>query len=185
MSMSDDDRDIDIESDDDGDSDNGLGSSRHTSTANFTQAEKRAHHNALERRRRDHIKESFTNLREAVPTLKGEKASRAQILKKTTECIQTMRRKISENQKDIEEIRKQNSILDQQSKLDNIFHSKKIFLIRLLFQSPVRALESPNAGDHFAEFLSEDEVGSEDIEDDDLDQPDFSRRNKKMKTFHA
>jgi len=44
--------------------------------ANFNvcfKAEKRAHHNALERRRRDHIKESFTNLREAVPTLKGEK----------------------------------------------------------------------------------------------------------------
>jgi len=38
-------------------------------------AEKRAHHNALERRRRDHIKESFTNLREAVPTLKGEKVT--------------------------------------------------------------------------------------------------------------
>lgn len=38
-------------------------------------AEKRAHHNALERRRRDHIKESFSNLREAVPTLKGEKVS--------------------------------------------------------------------------------------------------------------
>ncbi|KAH8332181.1 hypothetical protein KR074_004668 [Drosophila pseudoananassae] len=183
MSMSDDDRDIDIESDDDGDSDNGLGSSRHTSTANFTQAEKRAHHNALERRRRDHIKESFTNLREAVPTLKGEKvkatysiennmiltnndfviqASRAQILKKTTECIQTMRRKISENQKDIEEIKKQNIILDQQ----------------------IRALECSNGDDPYAEFLSEDEVGSED-DDDDLDQPDFSRRNKKMKTFHA
>lgn len=44
-------------------------------------------------------------------------ASRAQILKKTTECIQTLRRKISENQKDIEEIKKQNSILDEQSKL--------------------------------------------------------------------
>ncbi|KAH8355750.1 hypothetical protein KR084_013000 [Drosophila pseudotakahashii] len=162
MSMSDDDRDIDIESDDDADSDNGLGSSRHTSTANFTQAEKRAHHNALERRRRDHIKESFTNLREAVPTLKGEKASRAQILKKTTECIQTMRRKISDNQKDIEEIRKQNIILDQQ----------------------IRALESPN-GEPYAEFLSDDELGSEEADDDDLDQPDFSRRNKKMKTFHA
>ncbi|XP_017041517.1 protein max [Drosophila ficusphila] len=162
MSMSDDDRDIDIESDDDGDSDNGLGSSRHTSTANFTQAEKRAHHNALERRRRDHIKESFTNLREAVPTLKGEKASRAQILKKTTECIQTMRRKISENQKDIEEIKKQNSLLDQQ----------------------IRALEGPN-DDHFSEFLSDDELGSEEADDDEIDQPDFSRRNKKMKTFHA
>lgn len=44
-------------------------------------------------------------------------ASRAQILKKTTECIQTLRRKINENQKDIEEIKKQNSILDEESKL--------------------------------------------------------------------
>nr|AAL90428.1 RH66269p [Drosophila melanogaster] len=161
MSMSDDDRDIDIESDEDGDSDTGLGSSRHTNTANFTQAEKRAHHNALERRRRDHIKESFTNLREAVPTLKGEKASRAQILKKTTECIQTMGRKISENQKDIEEIKRQNNIIAKQ----------------------IQALESSN-GDQFSEFLSDEEVGSEEADDEDLDQ-DFSRRNKKMKTFHA
>ncbi|XP_064545970.1 protein max [Drosophila montana] len=159
MSMSDDDRDIDIESDDDGDSDNGLGSSRHTSTANFTQAEKRAHHNALERRRRDHIKESFTNLREAVPTLKGEKASRAQILKKTTECIQTLRRKISENQKDIEEIKKQNSILDEQ----------------------IRRLEGSTSNG--TDFLSGDDLSS-DVEDA-LEQADFSRRSKKMKTFHA
>ncbi|CAF4556481.1 unnamed protein product, partial [Didymodactylos carnosus] len=40
-------------------------------------AEKRAHHNALERKRRDHIKGSFSDLRDAVPSLKGEKASRA------------------------------------------------------------------------------------------------------------
>ena len=39
------------------------------------QAEKRAHHNALERKRRDHIKDSFSNLRESVPTLNGEKVS--------------------------------------------------------------------------------------------------------------
>lgn len=37
------------------------------------QAEKRAHHNALERKRRDHIKDSFTSLREAVPALQNEK----------------------------------------------------------------------------------------------------------------
>ncbi|XP_030370414.1 protein max [Scaptodrosophila lebanonensis] len=161
MSMSDDDRDIDIESDDDNDSENGLGSSRHTSTANFTQAEKRAHHNALERRRRDHIKESFTNLREAVPTLKGEKASRAQILKKTTECIQTMRRKIAESQKDIEEIKKQNSILDEQ----------------------IRRLESPNSNG-YSDLVVEGEEADSDA-DVDPEQPDFNRRNKKMKTFHA
>ena len=37
------------------------------------QAEKRAHHNALERKRRDHIKDSFTSLRESVPALQNEK----------------------------------------------------------------------------------------------------------------
>ena len=37
------------------------------------QAEKRAHHNALERKRRDHIKGSFKDLRDAIPLLKGEK----------------------------------------------------------------------------------------------------------------
>lgn len=37
------------------------------------QAEKRAHHNALERKRRDHIKESFHSLRDSVPSLLGEK----------------------------------------------------------------------------------------------------------------
>lgn len=37
------------------------------------QAEKRAHHNALERKRRDHIKDSFSSLRESVPALQGEK----------------------------------------------------------------------------------------------------------------
>jgi len=31
--------------------------------------EKRAHHNALERKRRDHIKDSFTGLKDAIPAL--------------------------------------------------------------------------------------------------------------------
>lgn len=39
-------------------------------------ADKRAHHNALERKRRDHIKDSFANLKNAVPTFSGEKVSR-------------------------------------------------------------------------------------------------------------
>lgn len=37
-------------------------------------ADKRAHHNALERKRRDHIKDSFSSLKNAVPTFNGEKA---------------------------------------------------------------------------------------------------------------
>jgi len=40
------------------------------------QAEKRAHHNALERKRRDHIKGSFNDLRDVIPLLKGEKVKR-------------------------------------------------------------------------------------------------------------
>ena len=35
--------------------------------------DKREHHNLLERRRRDHIKESFYSLRDCIPQLKGEK----------------------------------------------------------------------------------------------------------------
>lgn len=37
------------------------------------QVDKRAHHNALERKRRDHIKDSFSGLRDSVPSLQGEK----------------------------------------------------------------------------------------------------------------
>lgn len=39
------------------------------------QADKRAHHNALERKRRDHIKGSFSDLRDVIPLLKGEKVN--------------------------------------------------------------------------------------------------------------
>lgn len=35
--------------------------------------DKRAHHNALERKRRDHIKDSFSGLRDSVPSLQSEK----------------------------------------------------------------------------------------------------------------
>ena len=59
--MSDDDRDLDLDSDDEG-SGGGLSSLPHGQ-------DKRAHHNALERKRRDHIKDSFTGLKDAIPTL--------------------------------------------------------------------------------------------------------------------
>ncbi|XP_077262867.1 MYC associated factor X isoform X1 [Temnothorax americanus] len=111
--MSDDDRDIDIESDDGDDSDSRL---RHSNnTQYYSQAEKRAHHNALERKRRDHIKDSFTSLKDAVPTLQGEKvASRAQILKKAADYIVTMRRRNGSHQQDIDDLRKQNAYLENE-----------------------------------------------------------------------
>lgn len=82
-------------------------------------ADKRAHHNALERKRRDHIKDSFHSLRDSVPALQGEKqsvkqASRAQILDQATEYIQYMRRKNHTHQQDIDDLKKQNALLEQQ-----------------------------------------------------------------------
>ncbi|XP_066592810.1 protein max-like [Prorops nasuta] len=111
--MSDDDRDIDIESDEGDDSDS---RQRHSNnTQYYSQAEKRAHHNALERKRRDHIKDSFSSLRDSVPALQGEKvASRAQILKKAAEYIQFMRRKNMSHQQDIDDLKRQNSLLESQ-----------------------------------------------------------------------
>ncbi|OCT68851.1 hypothetical protein XELAEV_18040156mg [Xenopus laevis] len=98
--MSDND-DIEVESDED--------SSRFPYSA-----DKRAHHNALERKRRDHIKDSFHGLRDSVPALQGEKASRAQILDKATEYIQYMRRKNHTHQQDIDDLKRQNALLEQQ-----------------------------------------------------------------------
>ncbi|XP_029340179.1 protein max isoform X2 [Mus caroli] len=79
-------------------------------------ADKRAHHNALERKRRDHIKDSFHSLRDSVPSLQGEKASRAQILDKATEYIQYMRRKNHTHQQDIDDLKRQNALLEQQER---------------------------------------------------------------------
>lgn len=111
--MSDEDRDVDIESDEDEDGFSSMGTQ---STHFMTPAERRAHHNALERKRRDHIKESFTSLRDSVPQLQNEKVSRAQILKKAADYITYMRRKNHSHQQDIEELKRHNTVLEQQIK---------------------------------------------------------------------
>jgi len=115
--MSEDERDMDMESEDDDMEDDDMNdkSGSSASTKPMTQAEKRAHHNALERKRRDHIKDSFTSLRDSVPALHGEKqSSRAQILKKAAEYIQLMRRKNTSHQHDIEDLKRQNNMLETQ-----------------------------------------------------------------------
>lgn len=48
-----------------------------------SKADKRAHHNALERKRRDHIKDSFTVLRDSIPTIQGEKVSVCSVCRET------------------------------------------------------------------------------------------------------
>jgi len=112
--MSDEERDIDIESDDES-----LAGGTRGEYQFASQAEKRAHHNALERKRRDHIKDSFCSLRDSVPSLQGEKvgtvsASRAQILKKAADYIEFMRRKNSAHQQDIDDLKRQNNLLETQ-----------------------------------------------------------------------
>ena len=100
IKMSDDERDIDVESEDE----NSGGT-----------IDKRAHHNASERKRRDHIKEGFTGLREAIPTMKGgDKSSRAQILKKACDYIHYQRRTNSSNQSDMNDLKSQNDHLEAQ-----------------------------------------------------------------------
>lgn len=103
MTSDDEDNNVDFDSDDDED-----GSKRSKGD------NKRDHHNALERRRRDLIKDSFCKLRDVVPSLQGEKASRAQILKKAAEYIQSMRKKNQSNQADIDELCRLNKMLEDQ-----------------------------------------------------------------------
>jgi len=86
-------------------------------TAIMSEADrKRAHHNALERKRRDHIKDSFHTLRDAIPNIKGEKVStsRAQILKAATDYIKTMKNRNTVYQNDIDLIKKQNMEIEAQ-----------------------------------------------------------------------
>ncbi|BFZ11592.1 hypothetical protein BsWGS_14630 [Bradybaena similaris] len=109
--MSDEDREIDIESDADDEE----------SPPTFNSEDKRAHHNALERKRRDHIKDSFHSLRDCVPhddnkTNSSTKASRAQILRQAAEYIIRMRDKTMQNDRHINILKQQNEELQAQIK---------------------------------------------------------------------
>ena len=91
--MSEEEREIDVELDDrENENDDDLAS------LGGQYDNKRALHNAMERKRRDSIKDSFKGLQDCIPTLKGDKTSRAQVLKKTGEYITHMQRKITDHQ---------------------------------------------------------------------------------------
>lgn len=78
---------------------------------------RREHHNNLERKRRDLIKDSFQYLKVTVPSIRGNKSvSRAQILRKTSEYIQHMRIKNERHQQDIKTLNRQNAMLENQIK---------------------------------------------------------------------
>jgi len=122
--MSSDEQDVDIESDEEE-----TPSSTRLETEGHS--DKRAHHNALERKRRDHIKDSFNGLKDSIPSMQGNEkmsraSSRAQILKKATDYIQFIRRKNNTHQEDIEDLKRQNSLLEQQIKMLERAQSKGI-----------------------------------------------------------
>jgi Max protein len=103
--MSEEERDIDVE--DDGELNNDSGSGGMSDS-------KRALHNAMERKRRDSIKDSFRGLQDCIPTLRGDKTSRAQVLKKTGDYISQMQTKISKHQNEISDLKTQNAELEAQ-----------------------------------------------------------------------
>jgi len=111
--MSEDERDIDVELDDGdlGGMDDEGGS---LAGDDGIPENKRALHNAMERKRRDSIKDSFRGLQECIPTLRGDKTSRAQVLKKTGDYIVHMQKKISNHQDEIKELKTQNTQLETQ-----------------------------------------------------------------------
>jgi len=172
--MSDEDRDVDIESDDDDDGQLQGG------TAHLSQAEKRAHHNALERKRRDHIKESFHSLRDSVPSLNGEKgsASRAQILKQATDYIQFMTKKNGSHQSDIDSLRRQNNTLEQQVRALEKAKSAGSFAEKSLLKSSSSSSSSTGKKNP---LTSESASDSESYSDVDKPSPAKSKR-KKLKT---
>jgi len=111
--MSEDERDIDVELDD-----NDLGGMDDEGCSimgdDGIPENKRALHNAMERKRRDSIKDSFRGLQECIPTLRGDKTSRAQVLKKTGDYIAHMQKKITIHQDEIKELKNQNQSLEAQ-----------------------------------------------------------------------
>lgn len=132
-------------------------------------AEKRAHHNALERKRRDHIKDSFNSLRDAVPSLLGEKSvSRAQILKRAADYIQQMRKKNNTHQQDIADLKRQNSLLEAQIK--TLERSRSVVMVS-------NSVQQPNPERYGQEY------GLDSMSDSDSsDTSDGSEhRNKKLK----
>ncbi|KAJ1367028.1 Helix-loop-helix DNA-binding domain [Parelaphostrongylus tenuis] len=74
----------------------------------------RAQHNALERRRRDNIKDMYTSLKDAVPDMQNERASRAVILRRAIESIEAKQRQRAELQADCERIRKETVELEKE-----------------------------------------------------------------------
>ena len=123
-----------------------------------------------ERKRRDHIKDSFTGLKDAIPSLQarqGDKCSRAQILKKVrcqiylscfclynyinqaSEYIAFMRRKNSSHSSDIEDLKRQNQHLENQ-----VSHHNQPQKLKSHVLIQIKSLEKAKSSGHFVQAAS-------------------------------
>ncbi|KAK0406676.1 hypothetical protein QR680_018728 [Steinernema hermaphroditum] len=79
--------------------------------------DRRQHHNDLERKRREHIKGAFSQLKDALPMNDGEKPSRAHILRKACDELNRRKHVDEENRRLKEELlrmQKENEVLKAQ-----------------------------------------------------------------------
>ncbi|KAI6186402.1 Helix-loop-helix DNA-binding domain-containing protein [Aphelenchoides besseyi] len=74
----------------------------------------RAQHNALERRRRDNIKDMYGSLQNEISMNGNERASRAHVLKKTIESIEEQKSENQELSDDLQRIEAENKRLIQE-----------------------------------------------------------------------
>lgn len=79
-----------------------------------TDDNRRDHHNHLERKRRASIKGSYCDLREAIPSLRGSKASRAVTLQRAAEYIESLKKSNHEHSICVDELNRQNELLERQ-----------------------------------------------------------------------
>lgn len=78
---------------------------------------KRSHHNVLERKRRDLLKDSFSMLRNSVPLMQPkERVSRAEILKQAADYIQSTVKRNACVREELDELIKRNKEFDERQK---------------------------------------------------------------------
>lgn len=112
-------------------------------------------------------------------------ASRAQILKKAAEYIQFMRRKNNSHQQDIDDLKRQNGLLEAQSEIMQKFQ-REVTPDEIIYLISVRTLERARASGSFdnSEALENNiksDMSSHESTDNENEVED-SRRNKRMKT---
>lgn len=87
---------------------------QHKNKKHFQKGEqKRSHHNVLERKRRDLLKDSFSKLRDSVPTFQKDRVSRAEILKQAANFLQITVQRNASVRAEVDELIRKNNELEQ------------------------------------------------------------------------